>query len=97
MQGKPLNYHSRSLLLQAEELLAFLLLRLLWWNGHGGRVAMGIRKGEVFRHSSNGVSLTVKKIVNNMVVLESQDGKREIGLDTLKLKSFYLKEEQRES
>jgi len=60
---------------------------------------MEIRERDVFRDSSDGVSFTVKKIVNNMVVLESQDGKRQIltGVDTLKLKSFYLKEEQKES
>ena len=60
---------------------------------------MDIREGEVFRHSSDGVSFIVKKIVNNMVVLESQDGKREIltGVDTLKLKSFYLKKEYKET
>ena len=58
---------------------------------------MDIREGEVFRHSSDGVSFTVKQIVNNMVVLESQDGKRQIltGVDTLKLRSFYLRGEQK--
>ena len=60
---------------------------------------MDIREGEVFRHSSDGVSFTVKQIVNNMVVLESPDGKRQIltGVETLKLKSFYLKREHNES
>ncbi len=40
----------------------------------------------------------VKKIVNNMVVLESPDGKNQIltGVNTLKLKSFYLKKENKE-
>ncbi len=59
---------------------------------------MDIREGEVFRNSSDGVRFTVKKIVNDMVVLESQDGKRQIltGVDTLKLKSFYLKGERKE-
>jgi len=59
---------------------------------------MDIREGDVFRNSSDGVSFTVKKIVNDMVVLESQDGKRQIltGVDTLKLKSFYLKGEREE-
>ena len=60
---------------------------------------MDIRKGEVFRNSSDGVSFTVTKIVNNMAVLESQDGKRQIltEVGTLKLKSFYSKEECMES
>ena len=59
---------------------------------------MDIREGEVFRNSSDGVSFTVKEIVNNMVVLVSQDGKRQIltGVDTLKLKSFYLGGEHKE-
>ena len=59
---------------------------------------MDVREGEVFRHSSDGVSFTVKQIVNNMVVLESQDGKRQIltEIDTLGLKSFYLKREHKE-
>ncbi len=61
------------------------------------RIAMDIREGEVFRHSLDGVNFTVKQIVNNMVVLESHDGKRQIltGVDTLKLKSFYLKREHK--
>ena len=42
---------------------------------------MEIREGEVFRHSTGGVSFTVKQIVNKMVVLESQDGKRQISGD----------------
>ncbi|HSB06303.1 MAG TPA: hypothetical protein VLK23_14030 [Thermodesulfobacteriota bacterium] len=60
---------------------------------------MEIRERDVFRDSSDGVSFTVKKIVNNMVVLESQDGKRQIltEIGTLKLRSFYLKEEQEKS
>ncbi len=61
-------------------------------DGRGRRITMDIRKGEVFRHFSNGVSFTIKQIVNNMAVLESQDGKREIlrEVDTLKLRSFYI-------
>jgi len=60
---------------------------------------MDIREGEVFRHSLDGVNFTVRQIVNNTVVLESQDGKRQIltGVDTLKLKSFYLKKEYKET
>ena len=59
---------------------------------------MDIRGGEVFGHSLDGVSFIVKQIVNNMVVLESQDGKRQIltGVDTLKLRSFYLRGEHKE-
>ena len=59
---------------------------------------MDISEGEVFRNSSDGVIFTVKEIVNNMVVLESQDGMRQIltGVDSLKLESFYLKGEHKE-
>jgi hypothetical protein len=54
---------------------------------------MGIRQGEVFKNSTDGVDFIVKKIVGNRVVLESQDGKRQIltGVHTLTLTSFYLK------
>ncbi len=54
---------------------------------------MDIRQGEVFKNSTDGVDFIVKKIVGNMVVLESQDGKRQIltGVHTLSLTSFYLK------
>ncbi len=54
---------------------------------------MDIKEGEVFRHSTDGISFIVKRIVKQMVVLESQDGKKQIltGIDTLKLKSLYLK------
>jgi hypothetical protein len=54
---------------------------------------MDIRQGEVFKNSTDGVDFIVKKIVGNRVVLESQDGKRQIltGVDTLTLSSFYLK------
>ena len=59
---------------------------------------MDIREGEIFRHSTDGVVFTVKQIVNNMVVLESQDGNRRIltEIDTLRLKSFYLKGKHKE-
>jgi hypothetical protein len=44
------------------------------------------------------VDFSVKKIVNDMAVLESQDRKRQIltGVNTLKLKSFYLKKESKD-
>ena len=54
---------------------------------------MDIRQGEVFKNSTDGVDFIVKKIAKDMVVLESQDGKRQIltGVHTLTSKSFYLK------
>ncbi len=60
---------------------------------------MNIRQGEVFKNSTDGVDFIVKKIVKDMVVLESQDGKRQIltEVHTLTSTSFYLKEGGEES
>ncbi len=54
---------------------------------------MNIKQGEIFRNSMDGVDFIVKKVVRDMVVLESDDGKRQIltGLHTLTSTSFYLK------
>jgi hypothetical protein len=59
---------------------------------------MNIKEGDMFKKSSDGVDFTVKKIVNDMVVLESQDRKRQIltGVNFLKLRSFYLKKENKD-
>ena len=60
---------------------------------------MNIREGEVFKNTTDGVDFIVKKIVNDMVVLESQDGKREIltGISTLTSTSFYERKGEEES
>ena len=60
---------------------------------------MNIREGEVFKNTTAGVDFIVKKIVNDMVVLQSQDGKREIltGVHTLTSTSFYEKKGEEES
>jgi len=54
---------------------------------------MNIKEGDIFKKSSDGVDFSVKKIVNDMAVLESQGRRRQIltEVSTLKLKSFYLK------
>lgn len=59
---------------------------------------MDIKVGDTFESSSDEVDFAVKKIVNDMVVLESPDRKRQIltGVNTLKLESFYLKKEKKE-
>ena len=59
---------------------------------------MDIKNGDVFRQSSDGVDFVVKKIVKDMAVLESQDRKRQIltEVNILKLKSFYLKKENKD-
>ena len=58
---------------------------------------MNIKEGDIFQSSIGSGDFIVKRIVNNMVILESQDGKRQIltGMDTLRLKSFYLKREDK--
>jgi hypothetical protein len=60
---------------------------------------MNIKLGEIFRNSTDGVDLIVKKVVKDLVVLESDDGKRQIltGVHTLTSTSFYLKQGGEES
>jgi hypothetical protein len=59
---------------------------------------MNIKEGDVFKKSSDGVDFEVKKIVNNIAVLESQDRRRQIltEVSILKLRSFYLKKESKD-
>jgi hypothetical protein len=59
---------------------------------------MRIKEGDTFKKSSDGVHFAVKKIVNDMVVLESQDRERQIltGVNTLKSKSFFLRTENKQ-
>ena len=59
---------------------------------------MDIKVGDIFKSSSEEMAFAVKKIVNDTVVLESPDRKRQIliGANTLKLKSFYLKKENKD-
>ena len=47
--------------------------------------AMDIKQGEVFKNSTDGVDFVVKKIVKDMVILETEDRRRQIltGLHTL--------------
>jgi hypothetical protein len=54
---------------------------------------MNITEGEVFRNTTDGVDFIVKKIWKDMVVLQSQDGKRRIltGVRTLTSTPFYQK------
>jgi hypothetical protein len=59
---------------------------------------MKIKEGDIFKKSSDGVDFAVKKIVNDMAVLESQDTKTQIltEVNILKLKSFYMKKENKD-
>ena len=58
---------------------------------------MNIKEGDIFKKSSDGVAFAVKKIVNDMAVLESRDRTRQIftEVNTLKIGSFYLKKERK--
>jgi predicted aspartyl protease len=61
---------------------------------------MDVNQGEVFKSSVDGVKFRVKKILRDMVVLESQDGKRQIltGTNTLtSITSVFQKVEGGES
>ncbi len=57
------------------------------------RAAVDIKQGEIFKNFADGVDFIVKKVAKNMVVLESQDGKRQIltEVSTLISTLFYLK------
>ena len=59
---------------------------------------MDIKVGDTFKSSLDGLDFAVKKIVDNMVVLESPDRKKQIltGVNSLRLNSFYLKKENKE-
>ena len=56
---------------------------------------MEAKEGDIFKSTLDGAEYTVKKVVNSMVVLESQDGKKKImtGVSSLNIKSFYEKKE----
>ena len=57
---------------------------------------MKIKEGDIFGKSPDGVDFAVKKIVNDMAALESQNRRRQIltEVNTSKLGSFYLKKER---
>ncbi len=54
---------------------------------------METKKGDIFKSTLDGANYRVKKVVNSMAVLESQDGKKQIltGVSTLNLRTFYQK------
>ncbi len=56
---------------------------------------MDIKNGDIFRQAPDGMDFIVKKIVKNMAVLESKDKRTQIltEVNTLELKSFFLKKE----
>ena len=58
---------------------------------------MEIKVGDIFKSFLGVKDLSVKKIVNNWVVLESPDRKKQVltGVDNLKVNLFYLKKENK--
>jgi hypothetical protein len=55
-----------------------------------------VKEGDMFRSFFNGEEYIVKKIVNRTIMLESENGKKQIltDFDNLKIKSFYMKKEE---
>jgi hypothetical protein len=56
---------------------------------------MKVKEGDIFRSFLNDEEYIIKKIIKSAVVLESQNGKKQIltDVDNLKIKSFYMKKE----
>ncbi len=56
---------------------------------------MKAKEGDIFRSLLSNEEYLIKKIVESAVVLESQNGKKQIlaDVDILKIKSFYKKRE----
>ncbi len=54
------------------------------------------REGEIYKSTLDVARFVVKKIINSMVILESQDGTSKIltGADMLGIRSFYEKQEE---
>lgn len=60
---------------------------------------MQTKEGDKFKNAANGVEYILRKIVNRMALLESEDGKRQIltEVDNLKISSFYQKVKMNET
>lgn len=56
-----------------------------------------MKEGDIFESLLDGMEYVVKNIVNSMAVLQSRNGDRRIltEVETLRIKSFYLKKEKR--
>jgi hypothetical protein len=57
---------------------------------------MKVKEGDIFKSFLNGQEYIIKKILKSFVILESQNGKKQIltDFDNLKTKSFYMKKEE---
>jgi len=60
---------------------------------------MQTKVGDTFKNALNGSEYIVKKIANEMAVLESKNGKSQIltGIENLGIRTFYQKEEEARS
>jgi len=56
-----------------------------------------VKEGDIFESLLDGTEYVVKNIVNNMVVLESRKGDRQIltAAETLRTKSFYREKKKK--
>jgi len=56
-----------------------------------------MKEGDIFESLLDGMEYVVKNIVNSKAVLQSRNGDRRIltEVETLRIKSFYLKKEKR--
>ena len=56
---------------------------------------MQTKEGDKFKNAVDGVEYILRKIVNRMALLESEDGKRQIltEVENLRINSFYQKME----
>jgi hypothetical protein len=56
---------------------------------------MKTKEGDKFKNAVDGVEYILRKVVNRMALLESEDGKRQIltEVDNLRIDSFYQKME----
>jgi hypothetical protein len=57
---------------------------------------MKVEEGNEVRSSLDGNDYTITRVVNNMVVLESKDGKKQIMTGVESLKLFYKEKEEAE-
>jgi hypothetical protein len=58
-----------------------------------GGSAMETKEGDTVKSILNGIEYKVKKIVEKMAILESQDGRSKIITEVDSLKLFYLEKE----
>ncbi len=57
---------------------------------------MKIKEGDIYKSLLSDEEYIIKKLVKHIVVLESQNGKKQIftEVDNLKIRSFYIRKEE---